>query len=99
MESSDYFDGKWEIVSIETRTGKSLQPDFDTLYPLLPKDKRPLVSRGKFKTDCFYALFCLSDRYRVERLNPNECRLYSMADPGDDPDNYRFRVKIKRAAW
>lgn len=66
-----------------------------TQYSYYPSDRLLYIDRSDYEPDGFCNI-CLNDRYRVEHLHQNEYRLYDLEDVKNEPEDYRFRIKIKR---
>ncbi len=39
---------------------------------------------------------CINDRYRVEHIHGDEYWLYDLEDVEAEPDDYKFKMKIKK---
>ncbi len=84
----------WEF----DRDGKLLEkrkdkPDFHTYYILNISERELLIDRSGFEKGDTLSLNC---RYLIEFINENECYLYDMENIDVEPQNYRYRMKIKR---
>lgn len=66
-----------------------------TEYSYFPSDKQLYIDRSDYEPDGFCNI-CINDRYRVEKINDSELWLYDLEDVENEPEDYRFKMKIRR---
>lgn len=77
-----------------------LKEDFEdspkeiTEYAYYPSDRQLYIDRSDYAPDGFCNI-CINDRYRVEHIRNNEYWLYDLEDVEKEPEDYRFRMKVK----
>ncbi len=72
------------------------EPD-TTEYTYCAADRLLYIDRSDYEPDGFVNI-CINDRYRVEHIHGDEYWLYDLEDVENEPDDYRFRIKIRRLA-
>ncbi len=65
-----------------------------TEFAWYPEDKQLYIDRSDYEPDGFINI-CINDRYRVERINKTDFWLYDLEDVENEPEDYRFRMKVK----
>ena len=68
-----------------------------TEYAYYPSDRHLYIDRSDIESDGFVNM-CINDRYRVEWINDTDLWLYDLEDIGKEPEEYRFKMKIRRLA-
>ena len=66
-----------------------------TEYAYYAADRLLYIDRSHIAGDDFVEL-CLNDRYRVEQITETDYWLYDLEDVETEPEDYRYRVKIRR---
>ena len=66
-----------------------------TEYAYYAADRLLYIDRSHIAADGFVEL-CLNDRYRVATMDANTCWLYDLEDVETEPEDYRYRVKIRK---
>lgn len=91
---------KIEFPSGEIAYGDKLKelrrehPPEEIEYAYYPSDQQLYVDRSDTEEDGFIGI-CINDRYRVGRISKNEMWLYDLEDVNQEPEDYRFRMKIR----
>lgn len=67
----------------------------ETEYSFSSKDKRLYIDRSHVEQDNFINI-CINEHYRVEHINDNDIWLYDLENVGKEPEEYRFKMKIRR---
>lgn len=67
----------------------------ETEYAYYPSDRKLSIDRSDYAPDGFCNI-CINDRYRIERINDNDIWLYDLEDVENEPEDYCFRIKIRR---
>ncbi len=66
-----------------------------TEYAYYPCDRKLYIDRSDYEP-VGYCNICVNDRYRAEYIRENEYWLYDLEDVEKEPEDYRFRLKIKK---
>jgi hypothetical protein len=66
-----------------------------TEYSYCSADRQLYIDRSDYEPDGFVNI-CINDCYRVERVTETEYWLYDLEDVEKEPEDYRFRIKIKK---
>jgi hypothetical protein len=66
-----------------------------TEYTYCPADRLLYIDRSHYEPDGFISI-CINDRYRVEYIRGDKYWLYDLEDVENEPEDYRFRMKIKK---
>ena len=66
-----------------------------TEFTYCAADRLLYIDRSDYEPDGFVNV-CINDRYRVEHIRGEEYWLYDLEDVEKEPEDYRFRMKIKR---
>ena len=63
--------------------------------PIAPPTGLLYIDRSDYEPDGFVNT-CINDRYRVEHIRGDEYWLYDLEDVEAEPEDYKFRMKIKK---
>lgn len=74
------------------------RPVFESVYCCFVKDKLLFIDRTFYKFDRYATRIGISNQYRFQFIAPDECWLYDLTEVIKKPEDYRFRIKIKRKA-
>lgn len=66
-----------------------------TEYTYCERDRLLYIDRSDYEPEGFVNI-CINDRYRIEHIRRNEYWLYDLEDVENEPEDYRFRMKIKK---
>ncbi len=66
-----------------------------TEYTYCAADRLLYIDRSDYEPDGFVNI-CINDRYWVEHIRGDEYWLYDLEDVEKEPEDYRFRMKIKK---
>lgn len=69
-------------------------PKEQTEFAYYPSDRQLYIDRSDYAPDGFCNI-CINDRYRVEHIGKNDYWLYDLEDVEKEPDDYRYRIKIR----
>ncbi len=95
-----------EIGSVRFPTGSTLhsgvlsesrlkyEPE-TTEFTYCSADRLLYIDRSDYEPDGFVNI-CINYRYRVEHIRGDEYWLYDLEDVEKEPEDYRFRMKIKK---
>ncbi|VDR33835.1 Uncharacterised protein [Alistipes sp. cv1] len=70
-------------------------PKEETEYAYYPSDRQLYIDRSDYEPDGFCNI-CINDRYRAEHIRKNEYWLYDLEDVEKEPEDYRYRIKIRQ---
>lgn len=70
-------------------------PEEITEYAYYPTDRQLYIDRSDYAPDGFCNI-CINDRYRIEYIREGEYWLYDLEDVENEPDDYEFRIKIRK---
>ena len=66
-----------------------------TEYTYCSADRLLYIDRSDYEPDRFVNI-CINDRYRVEHIRGNEYWLYDLENVENEPEDYKFKMKIKK---
>lgn len=72
--------------------------DNTTEYAYYVDEQELYIDRSAYAEDGFCEA-CVNQKYRVVPINPDELWLYILEDVKNEPEDYVFRVKIKRRKY
>lgn len=68
---------------------------FETEFAYYPSDKHLYIDRSDIAEDGFINT-CINERYRVERINDKDLWIYDLEDVNKEPQEYCFKMKIRK---
>lgn len=71
------------------------RPLFKSIYSCFAKDNMLFIDRTFYKFDRYATRAGISNKYRFQFINPDECWLYDLTAV-NEPEDCRLRIKIKR---
>ncbi len=66
-----------------------------TEFTYCAADRLLYIDRSDYEPDGFVNI-CINDRYRVEHIRGDEYWLYDLEDVEKEPEDYKFKMKIKK---
>ena len=69
----------------------------ETEYSYYTKEKHLYIDRSDIEDDGFINI-CINDSYQVEWINKNDMWIYDLDKVNKEPEEYRFRMKLRRLA-
>jgi len=66
-----------------------------TEFAYYPADRQLYIDRSDYELDGFINI-CINDRYRVEHIGGNDYWLYDLEDVEKEPEDYKFRMKVRK---
>lgn len=84
-------------VSFKGRLTEHMRGQEEALaeYAYFPQHRELFIDRSEYGEGGTCTSF-LNDRYRVEQINPSYLWLYELEEVKNEPEDYRFRIKLKR---
>ncbi len=72
------------------------RPVFKSIYSCFAKDNILFIDRTFYKFDRYATRVGIANKYRFQFTNHDECWLYDLTDVVNEPEDYLFRIKIRR---
>ncbi len=74
------------------------RPIFKSVYCCFVKDNLLCIDRTFYKFDRYVTRVGITNKYRFHFINPDKCWLYDLTEVVNEPEDYRFRIRMKRVA-